>query len=279
MARRIQFNCYVCDLRSPVQQMRRIDREEDVEMRNIAVTRRGAFLRPALDVAERTRLCINCGQSIRREIEAIQQDPDCLRLNVLTQTSSRTCVICEAENDIEKISLECRINVFVVRDIFMPENVRTCRHHLDDRGFFEEPFLLGLRYVNRPYMLSGSQLSNFLQGLRNGIKLQPRRFEDENALTDREFSSLAPVSKEQFRDLFTFCDRVPCEGGYRYVSKRDLLMFLCKMRQGLSDEFLTTMFNYSSRQAVSMAVATVRQSLVQRFVPNNIGFDAITREQ
>ncbi|EFN69791.1 hypothetical protein EAG_03885, partial [Camponotus floridanus] len=51
---------------------------------------------------------------------------------------------------------------------------------------------------------------------------------------------------------------------------------LCKMR--LSDEFLCAMFQYSSRQATSLAVATVRQSLMQRFVPTNIGFDAITRE-
>ncbi|EFN69789.1 hypothetical protein EAG_15490, partial [Camponotus floridanus] len=46
-------------------------------------------------------------------------------------------------------------------------------------------------------------------------------------------------------------------------------MFLCKMRQGLSDEFLCAMFQYSSRQATSLAVATVRQSLMQRFVPTN----------
>lgn len=38
------------------------------------------------------------------------------------------------------------------------------------------------------------------------------------------------------------------------------------------------MFQYSSRQATSLAITTVRQSLMQRFVLENIGFDAISRE-
>ena len=63
-----------------------------------------------------------------------------------------------------------------------------------------------------------------------------------------------------------------------YVKKKDLLMFLCKLCQGLSDAFIKVIFEYSSRQAVSAVIATARQSLMQHFVPNNIGFDAIMRE-
>jgi len=116
-----------------------------------------------------------------------------------------------------------------------------------------------------------------LQGLRSVTK-NKTKIVDENSLSDDEFECLCPINKEQFRELITYCDEIPQDGGHRYVSKKDLLMFLCKMRQGLSDNFLKVIFQYSSRQAVSMAVATVRQSLMQRFVPNNIGFDAITRD-
>lgn len=56
-------------------------------------------------------------------------------------------------------------------------------------------------------------------------------------------------------------------------------MFLCKLKQGLSDDFLKLIFNYNSRQAVSMAISTVRKSLMIRFVSQNIGLNAITREQ
>lgn len=51
------------------------------------------------------------------------------------------------------------------------------------------------------------------------------------------------------------------------------------MRQGLSDDILTTMFGYKSRQNTSSVISTVRKSLCLRFVPENIGVYAITRNQ
>ncbi|KAL3270144.1 hypothetical protein HHI36_009202, partial [Cryptolaemus montrouzieri] len=56
--------------------------------------------------------------------------------------------------------------------------------------------------------------------------------------------------------MLTFCDPVTLDGerGHIYVNEKDLLTFLCKLGQGLSDDFLEIIFNYSSRQVVSMAV-------------------------
>ncbi|KAL7295022.1 hypothetical protein TKK_0011625 [Trichogramma kaykai] len=51
------------------------------------------------------------------------------------------------------------------------------------------------------------------------------------------------------------------------------------MRQGVLDEFLTTIFQCNSRRSTSLIIASVRQSLMQRFVPQSIGVNAITREQ
>jgi len=81
------------------------------------------------------------------------------------------------------------------------------------------------------------------------------------------------LNKEQFEDLLPFCDPV-LDTGVRNISKRDLMTFLCKLRQELSDEFLRVIFNYSSRQATSMTINNVRRSLAERFVPENIGVEA-----
>lgn len=87
--------------------------------------------------------------------------------------------------------------------------------------------------MNRPYIIRGPELQVFLQSLRE-VAISMMRIEDESSIADEEFKCFCPVTKEQFRELFTFCDRVPRrEGGYRSVSKKDLLAFLCKMRQGL----------------------------------------------
>lgn len=136
--------------------------------------------------------------------------------------------------------------------------------------------LAGSRCINRQCVIQGPYLQIFLQELRE-VSLDKRRFSDANDLSDEEVHTLTSLSKDQFNELYTYCDRVPPEN--RIVSRKDLLTFLCKLRQGLSDEFLTVLFQYNNRQATSLAVAKVRNSLMLRFVPENIGLNAMTRQQ
>lgn len=96
----------------------------------------------------------------------------------------------------------------------------------------------------------------------------------------RNFSvCIAPINKQQFEELLKYCDPVLQNGKLRYVSRKNLLVFLCKMKQGLSDNFLKIIFDYSNRQTVSSVVTYVRTSLLQRFVPTNIGPKSITRQE
>ncbi|KMQ84797.1 vacuolar protein sorting-associated protein 13c [Lasius niger] len=175
-----------------------------------------------------------------------------------------------------RLSIACRVNIFLVQNIYVSENVRACVHHFDEEGLLPRLLLAGLRSINRPYVIKGPQLQIFLQQLRNVANNQ-NKFENETSFSEDEFKSISPINKDQFLELFRYCDRVPCTGGYRYIQIKDLLTFLCKLRQELSDDFLRITFGYSTRQAVSLAIATVRKSLFHRFVPENVGFQAITR--
>lgn len=278
MAFRNIISCYVCDRRFIPRNMARIYGDENAHKSEIAIRRREANNMPPLEVLPNTKICFTCNQSIIDEIRIIEQDPTCLRINVLTQTSSSSCLICNAVVNLNRLSNECKAYIFLRRNIFIPENVRSCPEHLNEQGYISFPLLNGLRFVNRPYIIRGPLLQTFLESLRT-VANNSTRFTDENDFTDEEFRTFFSLTKPQFEDLRTFCDRVPCQGGDRYVSKKDLLLFLCKLRQGLSDEFLSVMFGYPTRQSASLAVTTVKQSLMQRFVPTNIGFDAITREQ
>lgn len=280
MANRNRLHCYACDALNNVRQMARIDTEEHIVKRDIAIARREAAGRPALEVNVDTRLCINCLRSINNEIRAIENDASCIRLNVLTQTSNATCMFCNAVDGINVLSNDCRVQVYLARDIYIPERVRCCGIHLDERGNILQCLLPAIRFINRPYIFNGHQLTIFLSHLRTAAnKCAEWKFRDENSFSDEEFKAISPITKPQFRDMFNFCDPIREGEGQRHVSKKDLLTFLCKLRQGLSDEFLTVVFNHSSRQNTSLTIAKVRKSLMLRFVPQNIGFQAITREQ
>lgn len=271
--------CYVCERLSIPRQMSRFSGDDDAFKREIAVERRRETGRQPLEVTINSRLCFNCNRSINVEIRQITDNPACLRLNVLSQTSSHTCLICDSARDVHRLSIKSRMDIFLARDMYVPENVRCCAVHLDDRGLLLRCLLRGLQCIKKPYVFKGPQLLLFLQHLRAAANENNEwRFEDENSFTDEEFRSISPISKEQFQDLFLYCDPVlERNNRRRHINKKDLLTFLCKLRQGLSDDFLKVIFNYPSRQSTSLAMATVRKSLAQRFVQENIGFDAITR--
>lgn len=114
-------------------------------------------------------MCNNCNISIHREIQTLQNDPQCLRLNILPQTSSATCLVCDGRNDIHRLTLECRVNIFVKRNMYVPNKYVCCNHHLDERGFLLEGILEDLRYINGPYILKGQELQAFLGALREEI--------------------------------------------------------------------------------------------------------------
>ncbi|XP_032687208.1 uncharacterized protein LOC116851665 [Odontomachus brunneus] len=278
MAYRCRIHCYVCENAIQIQQMARINGDDNAIKRQIAISRRDNLGKEYLHINNESRLCFNCNKSIVHEMEQIENDPTCLRLNVITQTQNNSCLFCNSVVNVRRLSLESRVNVFVLTNIYIPEYIRCCDRHLDNRGFILPLLLSDLLFINRPFVIKGQQLQVFLQALRN-VANNKNHYEDENSFTEDEFKSIAPITKQQFQELYTYCDPVPHEHGIRNVSKKDLLTFLCKLRQGLFDEFLRVLFQYPSRQKVSLAISKVRQSLLKRFVLDNIGFQAITREE
>ena len=278
MAQRLP--CYICPNALIPRVMPRIYGEANIIKRDIAIARRDEAGRPPLAITPETRICNNCNISINQEIQILENDPNCLRLNVLSQTSNVSCLVCNGYNNTHTLTPECRAHVFIKKNIYIPRRYICCNDHLDDKSILRNEFLDQLRYINRPYLLQGYDLQQLLQAMReNALNAQTNKYENELSVSEEEFFAVCGINKAQFNDLFSYCDPVPIPGGYRYVKKKDLICFLCKLRQDLSDEFLKVMFNFSSRQATSMAISTVRESLMGRFVLENLGFGSITREE
>ncbi|KAJ8671549.1 hypothetical protein QAD02_002808 [Eretmocerus hayati] len=261
MANRI-LRCFICEAGLPARTMSRIDREDDIQKREIAEARRNAGGRLPIQITELTRICINCNQAIMNEIRLLEEDPTALRLNVLTQTSSHTCLICNGHENLTRLSVEARVDIYMKRNIYVTQETRSCRNHLDDGGYLRPEYLEHLRSLHRPLRIPGTVLRPFLDELRNRCSTGSK-YENENNFNDIESASISPINKEDFRELFTYCDPVIEENQFRFVTKRHLLTFLCKMRQG----------------RVSTVIATVRRSLMQRFVPENLGLDSMTRAE
>lgn len=219
MAFRNLFTCFVCDGRFQARQMRRIDGNDYAVKRDIAIFRRDMAGRLALEVTDLTRLCVNCNCYILDEIDLLERDPTCMRINVLSQTRSASCLICNTEHGVQRLSLQARVNIFITSDIYIPSNVRSCQNHLDGKGFLLRPLHTGLRFINRPYVIRGQELQMFIKELWKNV-LTSSQYEDEEDFDEEDFKVMTSLTKAQFRDSY-FAIQDPNKG-LIHTSKRKI---------------------------------------------------------
>lgn len=276
MAQRVR--CYVCNYLYSRATMRLIHNFNNDQKTEIASMYRQELNFPALDINAASRVCINCDNLINQDIEALQK-PEHLRLHVIKQRSTDSCMICNhVQNGMQHLSIKARVQIYIDTNIYVPHRSRTCPQHLDDSGYLLQIFYAAFKSLHRPIVLSGLEISNFLSNLRSSAAKYQKKSIDRETVTDEDFVYLTSITKEQFSDLYSYCDPVFVYNQFHNISKDSLFFFLIKMRHGLSDELLKIVSDKNTRQNVSRTISFVRKSLTQRFVPENIGLEAINRQ-
>ena len=208
---------------------------------------REEFNQLALVINDHLRVCFKCDLLLTRYEEALQ-NPKSLRLNVLRQRSTETCMICNRlNNDLHRFSIQAHVNIYLDRNIYVPQATRICLQHLDEAVFLSKNFYDGLQYLNRPIILSGREVRRFFTLFRESALKSRKSSLDPGTLTDENYVYLTSLSKAKFNDLYEYFVPVPEDNNFRQVSTKSLFIFLCQMRHGIADEILKILFNYSSR--------------------------------
>ncbi|CAF1143881.1 unnamed protein product, partial [Didymodactylos carnosus] len=108
------------------------------------------------------------------------------------------------------------------------------------------------------------------------IPLPPLDFNDHFRHTDAEYYMLAGINKVNFEHL---CATV----NMRNTDNRSLSMavgcLLVKLRLGEPNTVLATLFSFSDKRTVGHILDRARIALLRDFVPDNLGFQHITRDQ
>ena len=99
-------------------------------------------------------------------------------------------------------------------------------------------------------------------------------FDDPN-LSDTSCYTLTGLHKGQFTDLVDRCISITSKP--TFSKKQSLGLFLTKLKCGLSHKVLSSIFKLSKNN-INIIVRSVRQALMKDFVPYNVGFHHISRD-
>ncbi|XP_050508545.1 uncharacterized protein LOC126885834 [Diabrotica virgifera virgifera] len=249
------MQCYICDVRVRARGFRRVENLDNLPPRfqEIALGRRMNNNLPEANFDIGIVIHINCYRYIIEKIGA---------------------------RNLERLSLEAREDIYMKREIFVGKGALCCSDQINDDSMLDHNIIENLRGNMRNVNLSPKEVSEWFQALRlTAIENTTNRFETDTGIQEDDFKALTNLSKNNFQDLYTYCDEVVVYDRTRVITKKDLVTFLMKLKYNLSDDLLKVLCSYSSRSNVSLTVTAVRTSLCQRFVRENLGLEAIGRQE
>jgi hypothetical protein len=173
---------------------------------------------------------------------------------------------------------EYRTAVFVEHNILIPPGNRCCPVHLRDGNFTGDDIrhlpTTEQAFINRATILNLLQQMRILCHKNDKSHLD---FDDLQSLTDNDYMTLIGLNKINFQIV---CDslKVQLKETPLRSLRKSVAMFLCKLRTGLSNQILSVLFRIS-KTSLRRAIAAVRNAIMTSFVPQNLGFAHITREQ
>ncbi|CAF5180836.1 unnamed protein product, partial [Rotaria magnacalcarata] len=185
-----------------------------------------------------------------------------------TTSSHKPCCICSAnmERNSRTVSAEDRDLIFLKKYILIPEGARCCSQHLDDDRLTKNA-------IDKvaPFSIQSKRFSSSEQ----------KRFDFGNplSLSDDEYQILTSLTKVQFEDLASYLFDSNIRNSSNRSIRTALAILLCKLPLGLSLNILAVLFQLPDKKTVSRSLKTVRTALMTRFVPSNLGFNHITRQE
>ena len=96
-------------------------------------------------------------------------------------------------------------------------------------------------------------------------------------MSDIDCYNLTGLSKLNFEGLAKYLADSNTKHSFNRSLRNAVGLFLTKLRLGISNKVLTTIFQFSNSIAVSRTLTAVREAMVSNFVPYYLGFSHISR--
>ena len=210
------------------------------------------------------------------------RSPKSIPLNIpSTPRTHKYCIICQAKgnsrNRLCVIPSRARTQAFIESSVFIDSRNRCCPNHLDCKNFLTAEALEKVKRTKERDIYSRSDLTGILFNMREFLKESSHiNFDMPYLMSDDDYISLTGLSKASFADLCSQCS------GLRNTTVRTsrtcLAIVLVKLRLGLSNNILSILFGLKQTQ-IQRCIHAARTSLMQGFVPQNLGFQHITHDK
>lgn len=191
-------------------------------------------------------------------------------------STHKYCVLCNSKTNIKTIPIEARYQAFVKRKIFIPKGDRCCPQHLIKNKFFEDE-LARLRVYSNTSVLSSEEVSLFLDLLSARVDAPLFNQIGDFTMPEEKLKVYTGLSWENIMELSNLLTSLKSSSSRSVVQA--LVIFLMKLRTGVSNKLLSSILQLEREQQVSDCCKQIIRSFEQDILPFRFGISSTSRQQ
>lgn len=170
--------------------------------------------------------------------------------------------------------------MLLTKNVWIPKGARCCPVHLTDHRFTSNAIDLIKPFSIRYEEWDSSNVQGFIDKVRVFYNEKKHfNFDDPRELSDEEYRPLTSLSRNEFDNLVKEVSSSNMRNACHRTIRTAVGIYLCKLRLGLSNSLLAIMFQLPDKRVVSRVINSARKALVEDFVPYNLGFGHVTRQE
>jgi hypothetical protein len=214
---------------------------------------------------------------------------DIIPLPILVTTSAhKYCAICRCHLDAKPaivIPEDIRLAFLVDHTIYLPPGARCCNSHFRINILSTEVVTMIQNNYPPVTSISIQNVNKFISNITSDIKKSTATlslkkqayvsFDNPFIYSDDDYFILIGISKVHFNLL---CDKVEMRNTENRSVSFAVGCLLTKLRLGLSDQVLSTIFSVGDRRMIGHFIESARKALINDFVPFYLGLQHMTRE-
>ena len=192
--------------------------------------------------------------------------------------NNKNCIICNKSNNVINLPREAFLDTYINYEILIPKDTKCCTSHLNRKNIFHKKCIKEIEIVSNYTTLDSNEVRIFLDCLRESSKNNLfKKFSKADRMDDTECKRLTSLRVNDFNivlDTMKSLKNSPTRN-----KSQALGTYLFWLRTGLDHRTIASLLSIENHQSVGEYCEQARKSLLNDFVPNNLGVSHLTRDE
>ncbi|XP_075681005.1 uncharacterized protein LOC142646305 [Dermatophagoides pteronyssinus] len=207
---------------------------------------------------------------------SVHQNPELFEVPYFRSVSTHAyCFICSGSSDLKSIPLEARLQVFRMRQVFVPANNVCCKRHMIGKLLHDDE-VGNIRIASDRCEMSRVEMNIFPNSLSPNFRGSIFENLANRTISDTHLKTLTGFCWRQIEQLREWMSSMRDTEGRSAIQA--ICVFLHKMRSGNSDNIIAVNWGIDSGSLVSSYIKSVMRSFENEVLPNRFGINSISRD-